>query len=104
MAELVSYDRSPSYMSEDVSETVSEISEIVGKSTRTLLNVISLLKLVPKIQDVISAGILPVSQGYLFASNLDCPDLSKIFQDIIKTPVTYIALENRPPSSEDRRQ
>ncbi|MCG6536757.1 MAG: hypothetical protein L7F78_19130, partial [Syntrophales bacterium LBB04] len=27
------------------------------------------------------------------AANLDCPDLMKIFTDILKTPVTYTALE-----------
>jgi len=93
MAELVNYDRSPSYVSEDVSETVSEISEIVGKSTRTLLNVISLLKLVPKIQDVIAAGILPVSQGYLFAANLGSPDFFNVFDEIIEKPATKEKLE-----------
>ncbi|MCX5811714.1 MAG: hypothetical protein NT178_04115 [Proteobacteria bacterium] len=43
----------------------------------------------------IRSGNLPVSQGYLFAANLDCPDLMQIFTDILKTPVTYISLESR---------
>ena len=42
----------------------------------------------------IQAGALPVSQGYFFAANLDCPDLSKIFETIMKTPVTNAALNN----------
>jgi len=37
---------------------------------------------------------LSVSQGYIFASNLDCPDRDKIFEAIIKTPVTNSALNN----------
>jgi hypothetical protein len=45
------------------------------------------------IQTAVSDGTLPVSQGYLFAANLDCPDCDKIFETIMKTPVTYVALE-----------
>jgi hypothetical protein len=41
----------------------------------------------------VSDGTLPVSQGYLFAANLDCPDCDKVFETITKTPVTYLALE-----------
>jgi hypothetical protein len=43
---------------------------------------------------VIKSWNLSVSQGYLFVSNIDYPDLSNIFQDIIKMPVTYIILES----------
>jgi hypothetical protein len=70
----VNYDLKPDYVSKEFSDTVSEIVKIVGKSTRKLLRTISLLKLVPKIQDVISTGKLPVSQGYLFMANLESPD------------------------------
>jgi hypothetical protein len=77
MSELVSYNRSPDYVSEDFSATVAETLEISGKSIRTLHRTISLLKLSPEIQAEIRAEKLPVSQGYLFAANLDCPDLMK---------------------------
>ena len=93
MSDLVNYDRSPDYLSKEVSDTLSETAEISGKSTRTLLRTISLLKLPPEIQAAIRAGNLPVSQGYLFAANLDCPDRDKIFEAVMKTPVTYLALE-----------
>ncbi|MCX5815411.1 MAG: hypothetical protein NTX75_04100 [Proteobacteria bacterium] len=69
---------------------MSTTAEISGKSTRTMLRTISLLKLPPEIQATIRAGNLPVSQGYLFAANLDCPDRDKIFEAVMKTPVTYI--------------
>ncbi|MCX5817913.1 MAG: hypothetical protein NTX75_17000 [Proteobacteria bacterium] len=49
--------------------------EISGKTAKTLYNGFSLLKNSPEIQAVIRAGNLPVSQGYLFAANLECPDL-----------------------------
>jgi hypothetical protein len=93
MSELVKYNRKPDLLSKETVDTVSTISEIVGKSTRTLLSTISLLKLVPKIQDVIHVGKLPVSQGYLFATNLGSPDFFTIFDEIMETPVTNVKLE-----------
>jgi len=51
--------------------TFGVINEITGKSITTLFNTISLLKLPPEIQAAIRAENLPVSQGYLFAANLD---------------------------------
>jgi hypothetical protein len=53
MSELVNYDRGSQYAAEEFSATVAEIIKISAKSTRTLHRTISLLKLVPKIQDVI---------------------------------------------------
>ncbi|MCX5806850.1 MAG: ParB/RepB/Spo0J family partition protein [Proteobacteria bacterium] len=93
MNELVSYDRRPDGVSAEIAATFAAILEISGKSTKTLFNGLSLLKLSPEIQAEIRSGNLPVSQGYLFAANLDCPDLMTIFTDILKTPVTYITLE-----------
>ena len=94
MSELVNYDRGSEYAAEGFSATVAEIVNISGKSTRTLHRAMSLLKLPEEIRMAISDGTLPVSQGYLFAANLDCPDLEKIFQDIMKTPVTNATLNN----------
>jgi ParB family chromosome partitioning protein len=89
MKELVNIMRTPDYVSEEISFTLNEIVKISAKSYPTLFRTISLLKLSPEIQ----TAILPVSHGYLFAANLDCPDLMKIFDAVIKTPVTYITLE-----------
>jgi ParB family chromosome partitioning protein len=93
MNEVVSYNRRPEDVSEAIADTVSAIAEISGKSTRTMLRTISLLKLSPEIQAAIMAEKLSVSQGYLFAANLDCPDLMKIYTYAIKTPVTNVTLE-----------
>jgi len=93
MSDLVSYEMRPGDISKEIADTVSAIAEISGKSIRTLLRTISLLKLVPKIQDVISIGKLPVSQGYLFAANLGSPDFFTIFDEIMEMPVTNIKLE-----------
>ncbi|MCX5811882.1 MAG: hypothetical protein NT178_04975, partial [Proteobacteria bacterium] len=40
-----------------------------------------------------TTGNLPVSQGYLFAANIDCQDLKNIFDAILKTPVTNATLD-----------
>jgi hypothetical protein len=93
MSDLVVYERRPEDLPTEIRVTVTQISEIIGKSIKTLFNVISLLKLVPEIQDAVSVGTLPVSQGYLFAANLGSPDFFTIFNKIIETPVTNAKLE-----------
>jgi hypothetical protein len=75
MSELMVYERRPGDQLEEIRETVSRIPEIAGKSTRTMFYWILLLRLSPEIQAEIRTGNLPVSQGYLFAANLECPDL-----------------------------
>jgi hypothetical protein len=92
MGVLVSYKRRPEDLSDQVAPTVGAMIEITGKSISTLFNGLSLLKLFDEIQAAIRQGNLPVSQGYLFAANLDCPDLMKIFANIMKAPVTNAAL------------
>ena len=77
MSELVVYLRRPEDLLQEIRATVAQIFEISGKSIRTLFNVLSLLKLSPEIQAEIRSGNLPVSQGYLFAANLECPDFMK---------------------------
>jgi ParB family transcriptional regulator, chromosome partitioning protein len=93
MALLVNFNRSPAQLSEAVSTTVVEISQIAGKSITTLFNTLSLLRLNSTIQDAVKQGTLLVSQGYLFAANLDCPDLMKGFESVVATPLTNAVLE-----------
>jgi ParB family transcriptional regulator, chromosome partitioning protein len=95
MSELVRYNRKPETLPKEIVTTIVTISEISAKSINTLYNTISLLKLVPKIQDVIFSGKLPVSQGYLFAANLGSPDFFTIFDEIMETPVTNAVLEKK---------
>jgi ParB-like chromosome segregation protein Spo0J len=75
MSDLVSYNRRPEGLPEEIAVTVTAIVGISGKSIKTIFNGLSLLKLPPEIQSAISTGTLHVSQGYLFAANLDCPDI-----------------------------
>ncbi len=91
--DLVSYNRGSQYCSEGFSTTVVEIARIAGKSITSLHRSLSLLKLPDAVRIAVYEGTLPVSQGYLFAANLDCPDLMTIFEDIRKKPVTNLVLE-----------
>ncbi|MCX5809264.1 MAG: hypothetical protein NTX36_07825 [Proteobacteria bacterium] len=93
MSDLVMYNRRREDTPEAFASNVDAIMEISGKAYTSLFRTLSLLKLPPEIQVAIRAGTLPVSQGYLFAANLDCPDRDKIFEAVLKTPVTYLALE-----------
>jgi hypothetical protein len=93
MSELIRYKLKPDDLSDELVPTVGTILEITGKSITTLFNMISLLKLSEEIRAAIQQGNLPVSQGYLFAANLECPDLVTIFETIMKTPVTNVMLE-----------
>jgi hypothetical protein len=93
MSELVRYNRKPETLSEEIVTTVVTISKITVKSITTLHSALSLLKLVPKFQDAIVSGKLPVSRGYLFAANLGSPDFFTIFDEIMETPVTNVKLE-----------
>jgi hypothetical protein len=93
MSDLVSYNRRPEDLPKEIAITVIAISEIAGKSIMTLFRTISLLKLVPKIQEAIMGGKLSLSQGYLFAANLGSPDFFTIFDEIMETPVTNTKLE-----------
>ncbi len=93
ITELMNYNLKPDSVLKEATETFSVIAQIAGKSTRTLINVISLLRLPAEMQTAVSDATLPVSQGYLFATNLDCPDRDKVFDVITKMPVTYLALE-----------
>ena len=94
MSELINYKLRPDDPSNQFTPTVGVIIEITGKSITTLYNGLSLLNLPDEIQAAIRAGNLPVSQGYLFAANLECPDRDKIFEAIMKTPVTNATLNN----------
>ena len=92
--ELMSYNLRPNSVADEIAATVAAILQISGKSIRTLYNGMSLLKLPDAIQAAVSDATLPVSQGYIFAANSDCPDRDKIFEEVIKKPVTNPVLQN----------
>ncbi|MCX5818023.1 MAG: ParB N-terminal domain-containing protein, partial [Proteobacteria bacterium] len=64
MSDLVNFERSPDYLSKEVSETFSEIVEIAGKTIKTLFNGLSLLKLSDEIQAAVRTGNLPLKNHF----------------------------------------
>ena len=59
-------------------------------------NLFSLLTLPTPFQAAVKEGKIGLSQGYLFAANLDLDNrkLYEIFQAILEKPVTYDELKN----------
>jgi hypothetical protein len=85
---LILYDRADQRLPDEVVATVATISRIAGMKTRTLQNVISLLRLPQEIRDAVKTGAVPVSQGYILAANLENPGLMTVFGGILANPVT----------------
>jgi ParB-like chromosome segregation protein Spo0J len=83
----------PARVKKEVADTVSAIMNISGKSLRSVQRACSLLKLPEEIQNAIREGLIGVSQGYIFAANLDHPLLIEIFQKAIGEGFTNAALE-----------
>jgi len=54
-------------------ETVSANTKITGKTTRSFQNLFSILILRRPFQAAVKEGKIGMSQGYLFAANLDNP-------------------------------
>ena len=65
MNELILYKRRPDDLSDQFVPTVGTITEIFGKSTKTVFNTISLLKLSPEIQTAIDSCFFVVAQKHL---------------------------------------
>jgi uncharacterized ParB-like nuclease family protein len=89
---LILYGREDQRVTDEVVATVATISKIAGMKTRTLQNVISLLRLPQEIGDAVKTGAVPVSQGYILATNLENPGLMTVFEDILANPVTNTRL------------
>jgi hypothetical protein len=88
MNNLILYDRADQRVPDEVVATVATISKIAGIKTRTLQNVLSLLRLPQKISDAVKTGAVPVSQGYILAADLENPGLMTVFESILANPVT----------------
>jgi len=85
---LLNYDRDPQRVKNEITETVSVILQYVGMTTRTIENLLSLLRLPLEISDAVKTGTVPVSQGYILAANLENPGLMTVFESILENPVT----------------
>jgi hypothetical protein len=88
MNNLILYYRADQRVPDEVVATVATTSKIAGIKTRTLQNVISLLRLPNEISDAVKTGAIPVSQGYILAANLENLGLMTVFESILANPVT----------------
>jgi ParB family transcriptional regulator, chromosome partitioning protein len=107
---MISLEREPQRVEKEVADTVSAMVKISGKSLRSLERTCSLLKLPEEIKNALREGTIGVSQGYIFAANLDHPCLMEIFQEAIeKEGFTNAGLERelkkgRKPATESVRK
>ena len=88
MNDLILYDREDQRVPGDIVATVATISKIAGIKARSIQNVLSLLRLPPEIQGSVKKGEIGVSQGYIFAANLENPGLMTVFESVLANPVT----------------
>jgi len=85
---LMTYEIDPGRVESNVAETVSAIVKIIGVTPRSIRNILSLLRLAEDIQETIRTGVVPVSQGYILAENLDNPGLRDVLEAVVANPVT----------------
>ena len=90
---IILLEREPDRVKKEIVDTVSTIGKISGRSLRSIQRTCSLLKLPEEIQNALREGVIGVSQGYIFAANLDHPLLMEIFQKAIGEGFTNVGLE-----------
>jgi len=90
---IILLERDPARINTEIVGTVTTIQKITSKSLTSLRRSCSLLKLPEEIQNALREGLIGVSQGYIFAANLDHPLLMDIFQQAIGGGFTNVDLE-----------
>jgi len=68
---VIAYSVAPGRLEKEMEVTVTSILDISGKSIASIRNTLFLLKLPKEIRDAVKTGQIGVSQGYIFAANLD---------------------------------
>ena len=84
LTKLIAYERSPEKLEKGLSDTVSEIVNISGKSQRSVQRIVSLQILPPEVREAVRAGKLTMSQGYTFADNISHPGFAEILAEAPK--------------------
>jgi ParB-like chromosome segregation protein Spo0J len=92
---LIDYNRDPGRLESGFTTTVVVTAQLSGKSATSLHRALTLLKLPGDILTAVKEGQITVSQGYIFAANLDNPGLTETFNAALTTPMTNAALENK---------
>ena len=93
MNAFITMDRDPARLDQEVAATVAAIQKILGKSSTSIKRCFSILKFPEEIQSALREGVIGVSQGYIFAANLDHPNLIEIFQRAVGEGFTNAGLE-----------
>ena len=90
---LILLQREPERINAEIVATVATIQKITTKSLTSLRRSCSLLQLPEEIQNALREAVIGVSQGYIFAANLDHPLLMEIFRKAIGEGFTNAGLE-----------
>jgi hypothetical protein len=90
----MTYDRDPNRVESEFAASLAANSKITCKSIRSMINYFSLPTLPKRFQAALKEGRIGLSQGCLFAANLDNPKLYEIYEAILKRPVTYEELKH----------
>jgi len=92
---LQTYERDRERLPEALAVTVTAIVNTSGISISSLKRVFSLLRLPEEVRQALRTGQIGVTQGYLFAEDVDNPGLMTIFNDLLTTPVTNETLKKQ---------
>ena len=79
---IMNYARDPKRVKSKFTAQLAIIGKYSGKSTTFTRNMLSLLRLPGEIQQAIREGKTGLSQGCLFAENVNHPALLKIFNNL----------------------
>ena len=90
---IMNYSRDPERVKSEFTAQLAVIVKYSGKSITFIRRILSLLRLPGEIQQAIREGKIGLSQGYLFAENINHPALMKIFNAFLEKPLTYNALK-----------
>lgn len=89
---IISYGIDPTKVENAFASTLDAVVKHAGKSIVSIRNILTLLKLPKEIQEAVRKGLIGVSQGYIFAANLENPGLMEVFNTILEKPVTNATL------------
>jgi ParB family transcriptional regulator, chromosome partitioning protein len=92
---ILLYQREPQRVEEASVAIIATIENISGKSTTSVRNYLSLLKLPEAIQTAVREGKIGLTQGYIFAANVDHPALMDLFARVLQEPTAKDELLRR---------
>jgi ParB family transcriptional regulator, chromosome partitioning protein len=92
---LTTYEMTPERINSTFAENISAIANYTGKSNRSLINCLTLLRLPEEVQNGLKTEAVSPSIGYVFAANLECPRFMEVYQAFLNNPLTVRALQDR---------